>query len=309
MQKIVILGGGYSAEREISLITSQTIRETLLVTGIKAEILDPADYSDWLELVNHLKALRPDMIFLGFHGAAGEDGRLQGMLELCGLPFTGSGSRASALAMDKNAALCLAADSGIPVAPRILLHKGDKIDKQRIISNLGLPLVVKPNSSGSSVGISIVQKKEQLMNALYDAWHYEDWMLCEKFISGRELTITILDGKALPVVEIKPRNGWYDYVNKYTHGHTDYICPAELSSEETTLLQTYGEQIFKLLGCEIYGRIDFRYDSKRFYFLEVNTLPGMTSLSLSPMAAKAAGISFSELLTRIIDLSGKKYIG
>jgi D-alanine-D-alanine ligase len=130
--------------------------------------------------------------------------------------------------------------------------------------------------------------------------------LCEKFIPGRELTVAILDGKALPVVEIKPLNGWYDYTNKYTHGKTDYICPAELNAAETALLQNYAEQIFHRLDCRVYSRIDFRYDGGRFYFLEANTLPGMTSLSLTPMAAKSVGLELPDLLLKIIELSKNK---
>ncbi|MCF7920838.1 MAG: D-alanine--D-alanine ligase [Candidatus Cloacimonetes bacterium] len=303
MQKIIILGGGDSTEREISLITSRTIQKALATRNIAAEIIDPAEFSSWLTLLSSLEKLEPEMIFLGLHGAAGEDGRLQGMLELCNLPFTGSGSRASALAMDKNAALCLVSNLQIPVAKRLLLHKKDQIEIQEISNYIGLPLVVKPNSFGSSVGISIVQESDQLQLALLNAWKYEDWILCEKFIAGRELTVTILDGRALPVVEISPRKGWYDYTNKYTHGNTEYLCPAVLTAEETALLQEYAEQIFHRLDCRVYGRIDFRYDGNKFYFLEVNTLPGMTSLSLTPMAAKTAGLELPDLLLKIIELS------
>jgi len=306
MRKIIILGGGNSAEREVSLVTAQTIKENLELRDIKVEVLDPADYSDWVTLLKHLHNESPEMIFIGLHGAAGEDGRLQGMLEICGLPFTGSGSRASALAMDKNAALCLATDSDISVAPRQLLFKEEQTDIEEIIRKVSLPLVVKPNSSGSSVGIRIVDKQSDLMEAISAAWELENYVLCEQFIAGRELTVTILDGKALPVVEIKPLDGWYDYTNKYIHGKTEYICPAELTQEETLMVQKQAELIFRKLGCQVYGRVDFRYDGNRFCFLEVNTLPGMTSLSLTPMAAKAADIQLPDLLLKIIELSKNK---
>jgi D-alanine-D-alanine ligase len=247
------------------------------------------------------------MIFVGLHGAAGEDGRLQGMLELSALPFTGSNSHSSALAMDKRTALCLAACQGIPTAERLVIDKTDKINYHNIAETIKLPVVVKPNNSGSSVGITIVEKAEELAGALDNAFGEDRLVICEQYIAGREITVTILDGKALPVVEIKPKNGWYDYINKYTGGKTEYICPAELSALETGLVQHYAEKIYRTLGCEVYARIDFRYDGKHFYFLEANTLPGMTALSLTPMAANAAGYNLGDLLEKIIILSIKKY--
>jgi len=306
MQKIIILGGGISAEREISLLTSQTIKSALESEVIAAEVLDPADFTDWTAMIAQLKSEQPDMIFMGLHGAAGEDGSLQNLLETYNLPFTGSGSDACKLAMDKKAALDLAAQLNIPIAPHIYLNKSKHYTEEEIINNTGLPLVVKPNSSGSSVGINIVKERSELNEAMTDAWKHDDWLLCEKFIPGRELTVTILDDKALPVVEIKPYQGWYDFANKYTHGNTEYICPADLTKLEKNMVQQYALDIFKAMGCKVYSRIDFRYEGDKFYFLEVNTLPGMTSLSLTPMAAKAIGLDLSALLLRIIELSKLK---
>ncbi|MCF7912608.1 MAG: D-alanine--D-alanine ligase [Candidatus Cloacimonetes bacterium] len=306
MQKIVILGGGISAEREISLLTSQTIKSALESDEMSVEILDPADYTDWTSMISHLMSVQPEMIFMGLHGAAGEDGSLQKLLETHNLPFTGSGSEACKLAMDKKAALDLATHLNIPVAAHVYLHKAEIFTEEEIINTTELPLVVKPNSSGSSVGINIVEKKEDLGAALINAWQYEDNLLCEKFIPGRELTVTILADKALPVVEIKPLNGWYDYANKYTHGNTEYICPAELTEMEQSTVQNHALEIFHKMGCAVYSRIDFRYDGEKFYFLEVNTLPGMTALSLTPMAAKAIGLDLRALLSEIINLSKQK---
>ncbi|MDZ4121205.1 MAG: ATP-grasp domain-containing protein, partial [Candidatus Cloacimonadaceae bacterium] len=167
----------------------------------------------------------------------------------------------------------------------------------------GLPIVVKPNDSGSSVGISIVKDPGELKKAVTDAFAYGSAALLESYIDGRELTVTILDGKALPVVEIKPKNGFYDYNNKYQKGNTEYIAPAVLDDHETLLVQLFAERAYKACGCSSYARVDFRYDGKKFYFLEVNTLPGMTPLSLSPMAAKAAGMSFGQFLQGIIKSS------
>ena len=306
MQKIIILGGGISAEREVSLLTSKTIASALNADDIKAEVLDPADFADWSALISHLIDLQPEMIFIGLHGAEGEDGSLQNLLEKENLPFTGSGSHACQLAMAKNEALSLAASLNIPVAPHLYINKAQKITAEDIIDVTGLPLVVKPNSSGSSVGIHIVQSREELLAGCQDAWKYEDNILCEKFIAGRELTVTILADKALPVVEIKPLNGWYDYANKYTHGNTEYICPAKLTKIEQSKVQSYALAIFKEMGCQVYCRIDFRYDGDKFYFLEVNTLPGMTALSLTPMAAQAIGLDLRALLIQIINLSKQK---
>lgn len=306
MQKIVILGGGISAEREISLLTSQTIKSALESDEISVEILDPADYTDWTTLIAHLMSIQPEMIFMGLHGAAGEDGSLQKLLESHNLPFTGSGSDACRLAMDKNAALDLAAQLNIPIAPHVYLNRSVPYIEEDILNITGLPLVVKPNSSGSSVGINIVQKRSELSEALHDAWKHDNWLLCERFISGRELTVTILAEEALPVVEIKPYSGWYDFANKYTHGNTEYICPAELSEKENNTIQKYALDIFITMGCKVYSRIDFRYEGDKFYFLEVNTLPGMTSLSLTPMAAKAVGLDLRALLLKIIELSKNK---
>lgn len=303
MKKVLILGGGSSSEREISLTTSNTIKRALESKGIAVEIIDPADYENWADLLMELRNSELEIIFIGLHGEAGEDGRVQSMLELAGLPFTGSGSHASSLAMDKNTSLAIAKDAGITVAPHVCLQAGEPYELNQIIETVGLPMVIKPNSSGSSVGISIVRNAEEIENALEKAWQQDRYVLCEKYISGRELTVTILDQKALPVVEIKPHDGWYDYTNKYTHGKTEYICPAELTKEQVIKLHEMALKIYNCLGCSVYSRIDFRFDGEDFYFLEVNTLPGMTSLSLTPMAAKAIGLSLPQLLLKIIEIS------
>jgi D-alanine-D-alanine ligase len=306
-KKIIILGGGTSSEREISLVTSSTIKSALDSLGVESILIDPADFNDLGECVLYLKQQQPDLVFIGLHGAAGEDGRLQAMLELLKIPYTGSGSHASCLSMDKNAALCLARELRIPVAPHLLLKFDSKASEKEIVGITGFPLVVKPNSSGSSVGITIVNDRSQLFSAITAAREEDDSILCEKYIPGREITVTILGSRALPVVEIKPQKGWYDYLNKYTAGNTKYICPADLPHEATALVQSYAEKIFRQLGCQVYSRIDFRYDNEQFYFLEVNTLPGMTALSLTPMAAKAAGYNLGALLQEIIRLSINKY--
>lgn len=205
--------------------------------------------------------------------------------------------------MDKEISGILAQSSGCLLPKRIVLNNVDDINQKEIVEQLGLPLVVKPNSSGSSVGISLVSEPSKLNEAVLDAFNYSERVICEKFIAGRELTVTILGEQPLPVVEIIPKTGWYDYANKYTKGNTIYEVPAKLSDHNIIKIQAQALKVFKLFGCRGYARVDFRYDEKEFYFLEINTLPGMTPLSLTPMAAKEYGLSFSQLLMKIIEAS------
>jgi D-alanine-D-alanine ligase len=205
--------------------------------------------------------------------------------------------------MDKYISGILAGYIKIKLPKRRLIYKDYKYDFKSIVEYVGFPMVIKPNDSGSSVGITIINKENELEESLKHAFKFSEKAIIEQFIAGRELTVTILGNEALPVVEILPNEGWYDYKNKYTKGKTTYEVPAELTSEEVKIIQKQALDVFHLFGCEIYGRVDFRYDGKDFYFLEVNTLPGMTQLSLTPMAAREAGISFKELLYKIIELS------
>ena len=211
--------------------------------------------------------------------------------------------------MDKYLSKLVVAQEGIPVAKHILMRGdliedyGDPEDYASFAEKLGLPIIVKPNDAGSSVGISRVDSLDGLKQAVKDAFSVSPTILLEEYIPGKELTVTVLDGKALPVVEIKPLNGWYDYTNKYQKGKTEYIAPAQLDESVAMLIQLYAERIWKAMELTAYARIDFRYDGVKAYFLEVNTLPGMTPLSLTPMAAKAAGLSFGDLLKHIIKFS------
>ena len=304
-KKIVVLAGGYSDERDVSKVSSLEISKSLKESGFNVEVLDPADFGSFCELVKKIKIMNPYIVFLGLHGAAGEDGRIQSLLSLENIPFTGSEFRASAIAIDKYISATLVSAQKIKIPQTLFYKKHEKIEKNEIIKEIGFPLVVKPNDSGSSVGISIVIKKEDLSAAIDYAYQFGDSIIVQKYIEGRELTVTVLGNKALPVVEIKPKNGWYDYRNKYTRGNTIYEVPAALSKNHSNIVKKYAETIYRLFGCKAYARIDFRFDGNDFYFLEVNTLPGMTPLSLTPMAAKEAGIDFSELLLKIIDYSLK----
>ncbi len=302
-KKIIILSGGFSEEADVSRNTSAEIEKALYENGKDIILLDPVEFNSYSEMIIKIKELKPDIVFNGLHGAEGEDGRIQSLLALENIPFTGSAQRASAISMDKYISGIIASYIEIKLPNRRLIYKDYEYDFESIIQNVGFPMVIKPNDSGSSVGISIINKESELEESLRHAFMYSEKAIIEQFIDGRELTVTILGNDALPVVEIVPNDGWYNYKNKYTKGKTIYEVPAKLNIYEVTTIQKQALDVFNLFGCEVYGRVDFRYDGKDFYFLEVNTLPGMTPLSLTPMAAKEAGISFKELLFKIIELS------
>ncbi len=309
MERIVVLKGGDSPEREISLISGAAIANGLREKSYKVAELDLSDFSDLSQLIVKLKELATDVVFLGLHGGSGENGQVQAALELADFRHTGSGFQACALAMDKYVSKLMAKEEGIPVADWILLRDdllndyADPRDLQGIAEKLGMPLIVKPNDAGSSVGISKVEDISQLREAAKHALKYSSSALLEKFIPGREFTATVLDGQALPLVEIRPLTGWYDYENKYKAGRSEYLAPAPVEDGLSQLIQLYAERLWQVFGLRSYARIDFRYDGDKPYFLEVNTLPGMTPLSLTPMAAKAVGINFPDLMEKIVRLA------
>ncbi|MBW6516513.1 MAG: D-alanine--D-alanine ligase [Candidatus Cloacimonetes bacterium] len=302
VKKVVLLQGGFSEEREISLKSSAEIHKALNELGYETIPLDPANFTNYLQLGERILSIKPDIVFIGLHGGVGEEGTLQAFLSLLDIPYTGSNMNASSLCMDKHLSFVLAYSIGIKVPEYLVID--ECIPKNwKFVDNLVLPLVVKPNNSGSSVGITILRDPNNLIEAIQEAFQYSTKVIIQKYIEGSELTVSILGKKALPVVEIKVKDGWYDYQNKYTAGKTIYETPADLSNEQTNKIQDMSIKLFKTFGCRAYARIDFRYDGKDFYFLEINTLPGMTSLSLTPMAAKQVGISFPELVEEIIEYS------
>ena len=309
MEKIVVLKGGTSPEREVSLVSGAEIASALRNMGYIVQEIDPADYPKLSDLLTAIQNEQPLLVFNGLHGGSGENGELQAALSLAGIKFTGSGFKASCFSMDKYISKLIALAEGIPVPKYILMREDlledyqDVEDYSGFSNQLGLPIIVKPNDAGSSVGISRVECLEDLKPAVQKALQYSHSVLLEEYIPGRELTVTIIDSEAYPVVEIKPLEGWYDYTNKYTHGKTKYEAPAQIDDTVAKLLQLYALRLWKTFGLSGYARIDFRYDDLKPYFLEVNTLPGMTSLSLTPMAAKAAGLSFQDLLKKIIEVT------
>lgn len=303
--KIAVLFGGTSAEREVSLNSGSAVLAGLCEAGIDAHPVDPRDVD-----ITQLKNMGFQKAFIALHGRGGEDGTLQGLLELLHIPYTGSGVMASAISMDKLRSKLLWQGAGLPVAPWVALTRkqfsaGLCIEVERQISALGLPLVVKPSREGSSVGMSIVHESCGLQNALALAFQHDDEVLIEKWLSGPEFTVAIVGEEILPSIRIQAAGTFYDYEAKYLSDETQYFCPGFEDPARESEIQTLVAKAWESLGCHGWGRIDVMLDSDgQFYLLEANTSPGMTSHSLVPMAARQAGMSFSQLVVRILDLAG-----
>ncbi|WP_312626141.1 D-alanine--D-alanine ligase [Scandinavium sp.] len=303
--RIAVLLGGTSAEREVSLNSGAAVVAGLREAGIDAHGVDPRDVD-----ITQLKKDGFKKAFIALHGRGGEDGTLQGLLELIGLPYTGSGVMASALSMDKLRSKLLWQGAGLPVAPWVALTRaqfanGLSQDEQQRIATLGLPLIVKPSREGSSVGMSKVTESGALLDALTLAFQHDEEVLIEKWLSGPEFTVAVLGEEILPSVRIQPAGVFYDYEAKYLSDETQYFCPGceDLSREQE--MRALVLKAWTVLGCSGWGRIDVMQDSDgQLYLLEANTSPGMTSHSLVPMAARQAGMSFSQLVVRILDLAG-----
>jgi len=302
--KVAVLFGGTSAERDVSLNSGAAVLAGLKEAGIDAHGVDTKTFS-----VTRLKDEGFDRVFIALHGRGGEDGTLQGLLEQVGLPYTGSGVMASALTMDKFRTKLVWQALGLPVAPFVALNKkqlgevgqGALADK---IASLGLPLIVKPSREGSSVGMSKVTSAEQLLPALEEGFRHDDDVLVEKWLSGPEYTVAILGDQVMPSIRIQPAGVFYDYQAKYLSDETQYFCPSGLSSEQEERLSELALQAYRALDCSGWGRVDVMQDADgSFNLLEVNTSPGMTSHSLVPMAAKQFGLSFSQLVVRILELA------
>jgi len=302
-KKIGVLMGGPSAEREVSLNTGKAIVAALQEKNFNVEgiDLDPAHF------IEQLKEHNVDIVFNALHGLYGEDGKLQGALEMLGIPYTGSGVLASAMAMDKAISKRLFLSADIPTPRYQLLKKRDGVEEAILVSILDEfepPFVVKPSKQGSTIGLTIVQETSELPSALQKAFEYDNEVLVEEFIDGTELTIGIIGGEkpeALPIIEIVPYSGIYDYHAKYTKGATEYYVPARIDEQTAKLTREVALAAFNILGCTGVARVDVRLDpSNHPYVLEVNTIPGMTATSLVPKAAAAAGISFPDLCERIL---------
>ena len=283
---IAILKGGWSAEREVSLNSGAACAKALRELGYKVTEIDVQP-----DIADVLKQEKPDVVFNALHGRYGEDGCVQGLLEIMKIPYTHSGVLASSVAMDKPLAKVIFAAAGLKVP------FGKLVTTEELLAGdpMPRPFVVKPANEGSSVGVYIIKDGIKLPMLAGGEW------LVEEYIAGREITVAVLNDKPLGVTEIKPISGFYDYENKYTDGKTEHLCPAPLTVEESDSVMQMALTAHRSLGCRGLSRSDFRYDGKNFYILEINTQPGMTSLSLSPEIAAHAGISFNQLVQALVE--------
>lgn len=300
-EKVAVLLGGTSAEREVSLNSGAAVLAGLKEAGVDAHPIDPKEYP-----VAQLKADGFDKVFIALHGRGGEDGTLQGVLEFLGLPYTGSGVMASALTMDKLRTKLLWQGADLSVSPYVALQREElaQVNPEEIVARLGLPLIVKPSCEGSSVGMSKVNAVEELAPALENAFLHDTCVLVEKWLSGPEFTVAILGDEVLPSIRIQPAGVFYDYQAKYLSDETQYFCPSGLDDEKENALRALAMSAYRAVGCQGWGRVDVMLDSDgQFYLLEVNTAPGMTNHSLVPMAARESGLSFSQLVVKILALA------
>ena len=292
--KVAVLMGGVSAERDVSLVSGAAVLAALQELGIDAHEIDATPNN-----IGQLQAQGFDRAFVVLHGRWGEDGVVQGALEAIGMPYTGSGVLACALAMDKVRTKQIWQQMGLPTADDKVLQSAD--DLNGLIEQLGLPLFLKPAREGSSVGVAKVSNKEELEGAYKAAAAVGDDVLAERFIGGAELTVAILNSEALPIIELRTNNEFYDYQAKYESDETQYLCPAELPIKLEDEIKDLSLRAFKALDCAVWGRVDLMLDDdQQPLLLEVNTVPGMTNHSLVPMAAAAAGIGFNELVYSIL---------
>jgi D-alanine-D-alanine ligase len=329
---IAVLMGGVSAEREVSLASGLAVTAALRERGHTVMAVDtargfiaesdegellpegvhaaPPDHIegrlDPVEMASLPEVAGADLCFLALHGGIGEDGTLQALLDLLRLPYTGTGPLGSGIAMDKDVTKRLLRDAEIPTLPwRVVRAPEFRYDRDIIEDVIGFPCIVKPSRQGSSVGIYVIEEPLELDEAIRDAARFDSEVMIERYVRGRELTVSLLGEQALPPIEIRPKKGIYDYESKYTPGMTEYLCPAPLDEELVAQVQMYAHRAFKVLKLSGYARVDFILAKEQLFCLEANTLPGMTSTSLLPKAASAAGIPFPELCDRIVSISLK----
>lgn len=340
--KIVVLCGGTSTERDVSINSGYNVCEALRSKGHNAILLDvffgtenvnifddtESDY-DITKVRDEIRQMsskvkeeetkrksffgenvieicsKADIVFMALHGKNGEDGKCQAAFDLFGIKYTGSGSLASAIGMDKAVTKQIFMAKQVPTAKSVWIKKGQETSLEHY--NMNVPVVVKACNGGSSVGVVLVKDISEYEAAVAECYKLDNQILVEDYIDGREFSIGVINGKALPIVEIIPNEGWYDYENKYKDGATTHVCPAELNEELTAKMQKAAEEAYDAIGCEPYARIDFMMDKEgNVYCLEVNTLPGMTSTSLIPDEARAVGVDYPTLCENIVMLSLNK---
>jgi D-alanine-D-alanine ligase len=339
---IAVLFGGLSSERLVSVRGGRAVVSALRELGHDVVPVDPLFGSDlklseeeiqddskvvsveeslkisprvYLDCINSGIFDNIDVAFIVLHGKYGEDGKIQSLLELRGIPYIGSNVKSSALSIDKNASKMIFLSAGIPTPPWMIVRHKD-VDNYELFEDirqeLGNKIVVKPNDQGSTIGITIIDSGnlDEIHEGIIEAFKYSDIVLVEKFIEGREITVAIIGEEPFPIIEIEPEDGYYDYEHKYTKGKTQYYCPADLTEDITEFTQSLAHTAYLALGCSGFARADFRLDEDgQSYLLEMNTIPGFTATSLVPMAAKEVGIEFPELCERLIDLAlGKEVV-
>ena len=308
--KVAVLMGGQSAEREVSLMSGTGVLQALRASGVEAHAFDPAERD-----MGALKTEGYSRCFIALHGRFGEDGTVQGALELLGIPYTGSGVMASSMAIDKVMTKRLLVPEGLPMPTHVLLRRGhySAADVNKAVDDLGLPLIVKPSREGSSIGLTKVHSRLEMRSAVDQAAVLDADVLCEQFIDGDEVTCPVLgtgaDAYALPVIRIVATNGNYDYQNKYFTDTTQYLVPCGLPDGEEAAIQALVLKAFRSLGCRGWARADVMIDkrTRKPYLLEVNTSPGMTSHSLVPMSARAGGLSYEALCLEILATAALDY--
>jgi D-alanine-D-alanine ligase len=331
--KVAVLMGGTSSERNVSIASGKAISRAL--SKLKHEVIeiDTAGALDLSEVDGDIDAVPADPLpedgrtvgavwcekvkacdvaFLALHGGTGEDGTVQGLLELTGIPYTGSGVLASSLAMDKDIAKRLFVQAGVPTPRWITFDDTERDEIEDIIGSVGgFPSVIKPVSEGSTVGLTVVQSRNDIAGALETGHQVSTRLMAEQYIPGREITASILAGESLPLIEIRPRSGLYDYESKYQSGMSEYLVPAPLEADVEDRIRLHALNAYNVLGCEGVARADFRLaDDGRDFCLEVNTCPGMTATSLVPMAAGICGLTFEDLVARILEHAfSKKAVG
>ncbi len=300
MKKVAVVAGGMSSEREISLLSGQGVLNALKAKGYQATLIDLKD--DLPTFIRELKTYNPDVIFNALHGRFGEDGNIQGVFNLLHIPYTHSGCLASAIAMDKKMTKRIVQTVGIPVAA----DKMATLEDIRQHNTLPYPYVIKPNNEGSSVGVFIIENPTD-EDYLINNWPFgDDTVLMEAYIKGREMSVAVLGEEAVGIVEIAPKSGFYTYENKYTDGKTDHLIPAPIPEKQEQILKEHALKAHKTLGCHGASRSDFRYDdtdsdNPKIVFLEINTQPGMTVLSLLPEIAKSTGILYEDVVSYLVE--------
>ena len=305
--RVGVLMGGYSSERPISLKSGTAVFEALKQSGCQVSALDitAEDENEISQLIGQAKI---DVAFIALHGRLGEDGTIQAILEHLKIPYTGSGVKASQLALNKSLAQQIFQQNNLPVPKHVVLSPDDKSSAEQVINQLGgLPIVVKPTCEGSSIGVTVVRTPQQFSEALAAAFQYGPEVLIERFIEGKELTVGILGDEFLPVIEIRPKNPFFDFKAKYQSGMTEYIIPAQISEKVAQQVGQTALKAHRVLGCRDFSRVDVMLNgSGNFYILEINTIPGFTSTSLLPKAAKQAGLEFAQLCLLLIQMAYEK---